>query len=169
MAFKKLICNLLLNQHPICINKWMHPLLANTIDKFYLNYHTVWFEYTRKKEFHTDKINDISEVSISAAKFNNIIILKWCLKNSVIISDWYENLLYYATINGHLRIVKLLLERDININNNLLQTAVRYGNSNIVQLLLERGADVNNLKPGTLIEVIKDDKLRIVKLLLEYS
>ena len=45
LSFKKLICNLLLNVHPICTNKWSHPLTMLLIHKYYLNVQTVYSEY----------------------------------------------------------------------------------------------------------------------------
>lgn len=86
--FKKLICNLLLDVHPTCINKWSHPILLRPIHQFYLNQNTVYLEYAFKNNIYMSNISDLLEYS---AINGNIIISKWCLKN--VTNIYYKN--YY--------------------------------------------------------------------------
>ena len=63
--------------------------------------------------------------------------------------DWSRAALHLASINGHLEIVKLLLESGANVHikdkgdQTALHLASRNGHLEIVKLLLESGANVN--------------------------
>ena len=49
-----------------------------------------------------------------------------------------------ATLNGHIEIVRLLLQQGANNYNEVLSKAAREGHQNIVELMLEEGADDYN-------------------------
>ncbi|KXH34120.1 hypothetical protein CSIM01_07122 [Colletotrichum simmondsii] len=81
-----------------------------------------------------------------------------------------------ASFNGHVEIVRLLLDRNADINaqngayGNALQTACYRGQLDIVQLLLERNADVNveGGEFGTALQAASyNGRVDIVRLLLE--
>jgi ankyrin repeat protein len=84
--------------------------------------------------------------------------------------------LMFSSINGHLEIVKVLIENgtDVNCKNNNGWTPLiwlsNYGNLEIVKVLIENGADVNcedNDNWTPLIESSYQGYLKIVKVLIE--
>lgn len=86
------------------------------------------------------------------------------------------NALLIASYYGHTDIVKLLLEReaDVNVKNtdgvSALRMASQEGHTDIVKLLLERGADVNIKSTNgvtALMKASQNGHTDIVKLLLE--
>ena len=133
--FKNIVCNLLLNLHPICVNNWMHPLCIKSIYKFYLNCRTIFLEYNGDR--YTLNIH-IHEALLSAANYGNIIIVKWCLKNDADIHSYDEGALKCAVYNNDLELVQLLLDKGANvhaINDAILQQASKYQFLEVVQLL----------------------------------
>ena len=158
--FQKIICNLLLNIHPICVNRWSHPLSIIDTFKFYLNYHTVYLEYNNTIADNT--VGDLNDTLKYASEYGNIIIVKWCLKNNAN----HKKALLFAALKDHLKIVKLLLAvgADVHAENDYaLQYAVKNGNLEIVQLLLANGANIHaqddnalqNAAYGNYTEIIK--------------
>ena len=113
MAFKKLICNLLLDIHPIVTNRFTHPLLTKSIYKYYLNFHTICLEYKTTNDQYM--ILDINYTLRYAIQFNYIVVIKWCLKNGADVHEYDDFALRIASKNGHLEIVKLVLEKSANI------------------------------------------------------
>ena len=110
MSFKKLICNLLLDLHPICIARFMHPICTKTIYKFYLNFRMVYHEY-KNTDKYDDKFNEnnnvrnINEALVFMADTNNsLLIIKWLLLNGANIhADIHGNkdyALYCAVYRG---------------------------------------------------------------------
>ena len=65
----------------------------------------------------------------------------------------YGNALYAASARGHEQIVKLLLDKDADVNaqgghyGNALQTASEGGHEQVVKLLLDKGAHPNVERP----------------------
>ena len=165
MAFRKLICNLLLGVHPGCTNKWMHPICAKSIHKYYLNYETVYLEYRNSAIYEIENINDLL---IYASIYNIIIIVKWCLKNKTNVRIRINYALPLAAQNGNLKIVKLLLaagEYSYGINDALKGAAER-GHINVVQLLLAAKADIHANNDAALRYAAQYGHLEVIKLLL---
>ena len=131
-AFQKLICNLLLNLHPICIARFMHPIYTKSIHKYYLNYYTIYLEYGIS-EFND--IWNIKDALAYSAKYGNVIIVKWCLKNKADIQK--RNALYWSAFYGQLKVVKLLLAAGANVDAHVIQAARLNGYLEIYQLFLD--------------------------------
>ena len=171
-AFQKLICNLLLDIHPIVVARFTHPLLSCNIYTYYLNFHTIHLEYARTESFQTDKIKNINGILIRAAGLGHIIIVKWCLENKADVHHNDDFALTYAADNGHLKIVKLLLDNKANIHA-YYDCALRYaadkGYLEIVLLLLDRGADKYARNERALYNAIIGGHSEIVKLLQNYK
>ena len=145
--FQKLICNLLLNIHPICTARFMHPILTHSIYNFYLNYETICIENGITNN-NLKNIKTITDVLLYATEYNNIVIIKWSLKNGANVHSYGDRALRYASRTGYLEIVKLLLDRGANIhayNDMALQLAADNDHFEIVKLLIASGADVSTL------------------------
>ena len=69
-----------------------------------------------------------------------------------------------ATLNGHIEIVRLLLQQGANNYNEVLSKAAREGHQNIVELMLEEGADDYNM---AMTEAASQGHQNIVELMLE--
>lgn len=151
-AFQKFICNLLLNAHPICIARFMHPICTKTIHKFYLTYLTVFSEYEIPNivpENINNALYDISDqyyveninnTVINATIRNNLIIVTWCLKNGADVRYRNDMAVRYAAELGYFKIVKLLLAAGADIHareDYALRHAVKHRHLDVVQFLLE--------------------------------
>ena len=164
-AFQKLVCNLLLNVHPICINKWSHPLNMKFIHQYYLNYNTICLEYA-KNNYKWLPIRNINDTLLRAAGYNNILIIKWCLKNGA----KNDKALPWVAKYGHLKIVRLLLElgADVHIlGDSALHDAVTNSHIEVVKLLLDKGANVHSANDFALRSAILLENLEIIKILLD--
>ena len=138
--FRKLICNLLLDLHPICINRWSHPLCAKFIHQFYLNFRTIYLEYKKGLSFRTGKYLDKYDVLSYSVTYGNILIFKWCLKNATYMHNTHflTQPLQDAAYYGHLEIVKLLIKYGANVryrNHRALRCAKHNNHLEIVKLL----------------------------------
>lgn len=166
-SFKKLTCNLLLDLHPICVNRWSHPICLKSINNYYpYNYYTFYLEYDTK--ITSDTVSDLDDTLRYGSTYGNIIMVKWCLKNGA--ENKYAILC--AAEKGHLEIVKLLLNRgdDIHIwDNYALRQAVNNGHLEVVQLLLEKGADVHANNDCLLEDAAFYNYPEIIKILIEYG
>jgi len=89
-----------------------------------------------------------------------------------------DTALMWASMYGHIEVVKLLLEAGADVNaktidgDTALKWASDYGHTEIVKLLLEAGADVNAKdKWGNtaLVKAIDSGYIKIVKLLKQYG
>ena len=171
-AFQKLICNLLLDLHPICIARWLHPLNIIPIHKYYLNFHTIYLEYAKDHPFQSNKIRNIYETLIYAAESGNIVIFKWCLKNKACEYVGSNDAIFLATENGHLKIVKMSInaETDKYFLTQLLQCAAYYGHLEIVKFLLEKEINVCGINGTRALQLASHNcHLEIVKLLKVYN
>lgn len=197
LSFRKFICNLLLDVHPICINKWSHPFSIINIYKFYLNARTICQEYVKNikvrkgikekyymnhliennciaaiKWFLANKIavyNNNDALSV-AAKFGHLEIVKLLLAAGADIHTTYDRALINAVDYGHLEVVRLLLEKgaDVEANNNLaLSLAVGNNYLEIVKLLLDNGADIHNDDEIIIFIARKCDNKQMIELLLD--
>ena len=139
LNFKKLICNLLLNEHPIVIdnikntNKSLKrksnvdyekihnfPSSIAHVYDYFLNRKTIYLEYSDIDEFDDEffNIKNINQTLIFAIKCNNILIVRWLLKNKADLHTQNDLALQLAAKNGHLEIIKLLLVDGANIHAN---------------------------------------------------
>ena len=171
--FKKLICNLLLGVHPICINKWSHPLCTKFIHQFYLNYYTICLEYERLIKLKD--IKNINDTMIYSAEYGNIILVKWCFKNMADIHYKTDYAFRYAVRNDYFGIVKFLIDKgaDVHVNydnddnDDVLYWAIGNGNSELVKIFLNKGLNVNYSNIGNLLWIsVFNGNLEIIKLLL---
>ena len=187
-SFRKLICNLLLNVHPICINKWTHPILAKSIHQYYLNYETIWLEYKRKEkeqvlldqpnnddpifDDYDDPISDdpITNIMQHATITGNTIIVKWCLKNGANIHANNDIALQLAAELDHLEIVKILVANGANIRANNDIALISSNNTEIIKFLLENVKDSlseDNIIQG-LLHACNERNKEVIKLLATY-
>jgi hypothetical protein len=110
------------------------------------------------------------------ASGNRIRSLKFLFDNGAdAVSDGGGRALYRAVVNGYVRIVKLLLDRDALVDDSggydtpPLQAAVLANNAEMVKLLLDRGADPNFSGGGAsaLYRAVVANNAEMVKLLLD--
>ena len=179
--FQKLICNLLLNEHPICTAKWSHPMCTKSIHQYYLNYYTVCLEYKGINDticvehgmnsYNGCLLENINQALICAASNGNAIIVKWCLKNKVNIHIYADYTLQWTTIKkNNLKIVKILFDAGIDIHHNndyALRYSAENGYLDIVTFLLDNGANVHANYDQALIWAADRGHLDIVQLLLD--
>lgn len=190
--FIKLICNLLLEVHPICTNKWSHAISTKSIYNYYLNIHTIFTEYQDiDAGYHPDHngIEDINEsLSFAVLITRKSIIIKWLLKNGADVHyDTDYALLtsikhsFYKTKNktspsmydsdgNIIRIIKILLEAGADVhaeNNESLIEACKGGYLIIVKLLLAAGADIHARNNQALIDASANGHFHIVNILLK--
>ena len=172
-SFKKLICNLLLNNHPICTDRFMHQLLANTIYKYYLNFRTFYMEIktTEEHDVKVKKLLTMDEALIFAIE-HNYVYATWLLKNGANVSVISSDMLRYAVGHNEFRTVKLILtyKADLDVDY-ALSLAADNGNFIIVRLLLEYGADANVLSSNgyPLCVAARNGYIQTIKILLEYK
>ena len=144
--FKKLIYNLILDLHPICVNKWMPPICTKYMYTYYLNHKTIWSENEDKTKFRNIsnenwfkseykfqfiyisnpkwiEYNDMSwyttninDTFIQSIRCGNIIIVNWCLKNKADVHINNDYALWVASDNGNAKIVKLLFDNGANFD-----------------------------------------------------
>jgi len=78
--------------------------------------------------------------------------------------------LFWASRNGHIEIVKILLKNDVDIhghNDYAIRSASQNGHFELVELLLENGADIHAGNDYALRWASEKGYLKVVKLLLE--
>ena len=178
--FKKLVCSLLLNIHPICTAKWSHPMCIQPISKYYFNIQRIFSEYaydSNEYRKHNEKyasiinLNKALMYTIEHVHNPNVIkvLLYYGAKIHInVFRCLYDNL----SISRDTRSFRALLEYGIDIpdkNDNALISAVRGSHVRIVKLLLKHGANVNTQNDQALISAIENSNLDIVRLLLEYG
>ena len=161
--FKRLICNLLSNVHSICINRWSHPLNITLIYMFYLNYQTIYREY--KITDTNIEIKNINDVIEYAVRYDNMIIIKCCLKYKI----GNNNALRIAVHYNRIKFVKMLIDKGTNTQDQLnesLRTAASIKHVDIVHYRRLANAKLYNQNYPSLLGMSKNDQLEIVKLLL---
>ena len=170
MAFKKLICNLLLNDHPICIARFTHPICMKYIHQYYLNAQTVWLEYA----FHTDVdlIKKINNTLQYAVKYGYVIVVKWCLKNGADIHIQDNLVLLIAAIKTrNLEIFRLLIDKDADIHSNdkkILCYAYENDIMEIFRFMLEKHKFSIYAITSAIELACADENVKIIKLLVSY-
>ena len=118
MSFRKLICNLLLNVHPICINKWSHPICTKII---YQYFETDLMKIIQQLLARGTAIHTLNDDTLrSAAKNGNLEVVKLLLDKGADIHAENDDALRSATNNAHSEIIQQLLSRgaDIHVKNN---------------------------------------------------
>ena len=170
LSFKKLICDILLDLHPICTNKWMHPILTKSIHHYYLKHKTILHEYKKIKErrrIPSDRTLHIDD--FRAEKYGNIIIVKWYLKNNK--NDDYRNeALCWAADHGHLEIVRLLITAGTDIHvwdDYALRYSAENGHLEIIKLLIAAKANIHAWDDYALQQAVRNGHLKVVQLLVD--
>lgn len=126
----------------------------------------------------TNKIYIYKKFLIDASNYGNLEIIEYLLQNiDINIKDRNgDTILIWASYNGYLELVKILLKKTINLNakNKYGYTALikasYKGNLEIVKSLLEKGANLNianNYNYTALIWAVIGGKIEIVKTLVE--
>ena len=110
------------------------------------------------------------------AKLGNIRIVRYYLNRGydidtilTILSRDYS-LLSIGCKNGHLKLVKLLLDKNAKVDNPYttpLYRSAENGHVKIVKLLLKNNADVNASNGGALLKSVENEHIKIVELLLD--
>ena len=143
MSFKKLICNLLLGVHPICVDKWSHPILLQPIHKFYLNRQTIYTEYKKSDKYDylfasiDDDINVVFYTYIQSEMQSKIS--SWLLNNYIDIHYQNDELLRIAVYQEHLKTVKWVLSKKANPyaqDGYSIRKSALDGNIEMIKLLL---------------------------------
>jgi ankyrin repeat protein len=116
---------------------------------------------------------DINEELIANIKQNNINEVIKLLNAGADINYAFGSPLYYAVASNNYSIVKLLSEKDGNINSNkgyLLRRACKSGYSEIIELLLNEGINYTKNKNSSLIAwCIYNDDIDSLRLLIQYN
>lgn len=91
--------------------------------------------------------------------------------------DKKNTAIYFAILNGHVAVVRLLLDAGVNPNldwgksgGTLLTNAVQFDRVEIVEMLLERGARVNAASGSSAVFIAKiHDRRKILAILLSFG
>ena len=153
--------------HPICIARWSHPICTKSIHHYYLNYYTVYLEYTDELKLTTK--NHINDTLMCASIHGNLIIVKWCLKNGADVHYGGDGAVSWAITNGYLEIGWLLLAAGAIIHDkcgNLSWAAVN-GHLEIVRFLLAAGADIHAYNDYALKLIASSGNIEMARFLLE--
>lgn len=125
----------------------------------------------RENNLYFNIHDEINDVSLFAAKYNSIKIIKYIIDNHLSKLN-LQDIFQEAISNNSYEIVELLLDKfikNINIdanNNKALSSASSKGYYKIVELLIKYNVIINN---NTFLEAIKNNKFDIVKLLIEHG
>ncbi|KAJ3300674.1 hypothetical protein HK104_008608 [Borealophlyctis nickersoniae] len=102
-----------------------------------------------------------------AAQNGHVEVVRWCVEvRGVDVHLENNHALRISAVNGHLNVVKLLLEKG-STDKEVLQLAATKGRLQVVRLLLDEGADVNALGGKALRHAASSGHVDVVKLLLE--
>ena len=171
--FKKLICNLLLDLHPICVNRWMHPICIKFIHKYYLNFQTVRAEYnkhTRYYKMFKPLHSTINNTLVFGVTHGNIIIVKWCLENGADIYYNNDMAIKYAVERGDVKIIKFLINQGSDIHyddDKALEIACSHYYLDLIKFLIENGAVITRTcSIEVLIYASRNGRADIVQILL---
>lgn len=170
LTFRKFICNLLLNVHSICINKWSHPICTKPIHQYYLNYQTIRLEYGNVTFQTHGGIKNIDDLLLYATVYNSIRIAKWCLKNNADVHCHQDEPLLFAASICRLKLVKLLVNAGADIhadNDYALRYAAYVGNLEIFKFFLNYGANIHSNNNHALRWSALFGQIEVVKLLLD--
>jgi hypothetical protein len=93
-----------------------------------------------------DNVNDNSDRVFQAAAWGgNIDCVKFCLEMGANVNSRAKNgksPLYYATLRGHVEVVRILLDAGATVEERSLHCAICYNYKDIARLLIGRGAQV---------------------------
>lgn len=111
-------------------------------------------------DIHAD--NDLALQT--AAMSGQIEIVKLLIDRgaNVYIDENYDEYIIETALYGHVDVMEVLLDHNINISEHIISIIVRSRNFKIIQLLVEKGVD----KDLILREVIIDGNLEVLKLLM---
>ena len=112
-----------------------------------------------------------SELLIEGAKTGESDIVKYAIDKEGI-RYMYETALTWASVYGHLQIVKYLVEHGADIHafdDNVLIAASTNGRYDVVKYLVEKGANIHAKDDAALKSAVKYGQLPVIKYLLEHS
>ena len=139
---------------------------------------------SKKKEINANEIDKKGSLCVAVCN-ENVKIVECLLKvgcnpsiNNSRIYALLQSPLYLAIEKGNLKILKLLLEHDANVNlRYILETPLHYaiwrqGDVQIIKELLDHGADSNGKndnKVTPMLRALQHNRIDIAKILLEYD
>lgn len=110
----------------------------------------------------------INKSMIEDCKSGDIKSIQRAIENGADVNSFAGKPLSEATINGHLDVVKVLIENGLDVDKALIDTS-RNGNLEVMKLMIENGADVNAndilVKANPIIIASYNGHLEAVKLL----
>ena len=120
------------------------------------------------KDNHLQELIELG-INVFSIEKNNLVLLQYLIENNFITNDKaYIN----ATINGHLDVVRYLVDHGANIHakdDNSLRWASENGHLDVVKYLVEHGANVNGLDDQALRWASNNGKIEIVKYLVDHG
>ena len=157
LSFRKLICNLLLNLHPICINKWSHPICTKSFWTYYFG--AIYYKYTTRCNEEFNKLKNLNQALIFGAEhsinYNNcgcsdsycyIEFIGICLDNGANIHYNNDEAFLTAAYNDNFKLVQFLLKKGADVHaqdDDAIWRAAECNQMDLFELLLAAGADVH--------------------------
>lgn len=99
------------------------------------------------------------------SSIGNLQMVKYLF--NLVSSYVFKKALSLSAANGHLDIVKLLIDNGTPINNYVLRHSAANGHLDIVKLLIDNGVSINEKKDRALRMSVKKGQIEMVKYLLK--
>ena len=138
------------------------------IAKMQEKYQYIYEEGDFKKQYDILEGNDENDVLYEASEKGEYNLVKYVLERTGFHD--YDLALELASRNGHLNIMKLLLEKGADMHTSddyPLISASENGHINVVQHLVENGADIHALDDEALKLASKNGHIKVVQYLVE--
>ena len=124
-----------------------------------------------KKEIKNKHLKELIELGINnfSIKNNNLVLLQYLIENNSITND---NSLRSAARNGHLDVIKYLVDHGANVNaedDEALILASKYGHLDVVEYLVDHGANIHAQDDQALIYATRNCHVDIVKYLVDHG